>query len=718
LLTKFRQLRIAQKLFLAFGLVVLMSAASDVSGLWAMHVQRTALTDLHEHHAIAIAHLRAANTSLVQKARMVRNAIIEAALANGTEITKWIDGHAKYESKFQADLAEYAKRTTGADENAKLSEIQTKAQALYRAEQGIIELAKSGNAQEANRKLGEVRALASEIDGLVEQLSQTGFDEMNRAATEADGSASKSIALLVALLVAVTLVSSVAGWFVSADVTSSFSLAGANLDRMASGDIPPPMTDSRGSDFNALRDSLNTCAGAVNALVSDAKMLSEAAVDGRLATRADASKHQGEYATIVKGVNDTLDAVVAPVREVADVLDKLATGSCGTRTEPGRYKNESRALAERVNKTLDALLAPSEEATRVLGLLAARDLRARMSGAYQGDHAKLKDAVNATGVALNGALHQVAQAVGQVSSASAQIASSSQAVATGASEQASSLEETGSSLETLSSMTKEAAGHAQEAATLATAAKGAANEGSAAVEQMTGAMLKIRASAEGTSQIIKDINEIAFQTNLLALNAAVEAARAGEAGRGFAVVAEEVRSLALRCKEAANKTEELIRQSVRETGEGEATAKHVNVKLTEIVTSVSKVTDVVGEISSATAQQATGIDQVANAMSQMNTVTQQNAANSEESSSAAAELSRQAGELAAMVGSFKIESSAPARAPVRTAALAPRVAAPKCQKGLPQPVRQTNGKLNGHGGPPRSPKDVIPLDGDVEFKDF
>jgi methyl-accepting chemotaxis protein len=122
---------------------------------------------------------------------------------------------------------------------------------------------------------------------------------------------------------------------------------------------------------------------------------------------------------------------------------------------------------------------------------------------------------------------------------------------------------------------------------------------------MTGAMAKIKASAVGTSQIFKDINEIAFQTNLLALNAAVEAAPAGEAGRGFAVVAEEVRSLALRSKEAANKTEELVRQSVNEAGAGDATAK-----FSEILSSVSKVTDIVTEISASSKEQAAGFKQI------------------------------------------------------------------------------------------------------------
>jgi methyl-accepting chemotaxis protein len=348
----------------------------------------------------------------------------------------------------------------------------------------------------------------------------------------------------------------------------------------------------------------------LKALITDADGLVQAAVAGKLSTRADVSRHQGDFRKIVDGVNKTLDAVLAPIQEAAEVLDRLSR----------------------------------------------RDLNARIQGDYQGDHAKIKQAVNATAEALHDAMAQVASAVDQVSSAATQIASSSQAVAAGASEQAASLEETNSSVQSVADQTKQSADNAVQANALAKGAKTAATEGAAAVEQLQGSMQKIKQSAEGTSQIIKDVSEIAFQTNLLALNAAVEAARAGEAGRGFAVVAEEVRSLALRAKEAATKTEELIRQSVKQAGEGELAAKEVAGKLSEIVDGVAKVTEVVSEIAAATSEQTSGITQVNQAIAEMDKVTQQNAASAEESSSAASELSGQAEELASMVATFQLGS--------------------------------------------------------------
>jgi len=388
-----------------------------------------------------------------------------------------------------------------------------------------------------------------------------------------------------------------------------FKMTAEYVERISKGDTPPRITESYRGDFDHIKQSFNRCIEAVEILVDEVGVVIRAGLKGELSKRARTDRSTGVYRKLLRGVNDTLDAVVGPVNEASLVLHRLAQ----------------------------------------------RDLTVRVKGSYQGDHAKITDSLNATAEALHDALAQVAQAVGQVSGAAGQIASSSEAVAAGASEQASSLQETSSSLESMSSTTRQASDHAQQANALAEEATKAATEGASAMQQMTAAMEKIRASAEGTSQIIKDINEIAFQTNLLALNAAVEAARAGEAGRGFAVVAEEVRSLALRSKEAANKTEGLIRQSVKEAGEGELTARQVGEQLGAISISVNKANAIVVEIAAAAREQVAGIEQLNKAVAQVGQVTQQNAASSEQSSSAAAELSGQCQELAAMVATFKLE---------------------------------------------------------------
>ena len=245
----------------------------------------------------------------------------------------------------------------------------------------------------------------------------------------------------------------------------------------------------------------------------------------------------------------------------------------------------------------------------------------------------------------------------QVASASGQISSSSQSLAEGATEQAAGLEETSSSLEEMSSMTRQNADNAQQANTLAAEARKTADNGAESMTRMTMAIGEIQKSSEETAKIIKVIDEIAFQTNLLALNAAVEAARAGEAGKGFAVVAEEVRNLAMRSAEAAKNTSSLIEESVKNSNNGVDIANEVAKVLDEIVGSVGKTTELVGEISAASQEQAQGIDQVNTAVTQMDKVTQQNAANAEESASASEELSAQAmsmnqvvQELVALVG--------------------------------------------------------------------
>jgi methyl-accepting chemotaxis protein len=368
-------------------------------------------------------------------------------------------------------------------------------------------------------------------------------------------------------------------------------------------------------------------------------------------------RYEGEFASIAEGVNAVIDVVNQRNADIRHLTESALAGRLSVRADTARYSGYNGKMVGGLNAMLDAAVAPVEEATQVLERLARRDLRARVKGEFHGDHARIKDALNATADALEAALSHVARASTQVSSAAGQIAASSQTLATGASQQAAAIEQTSSSLENMASMVKQSADSAAHANLLARSTCATAAEGASAMQQMTAAMQKIRTSAEGTSQIIKDINDIAFQTHLLGLNAAVEAARAGEAGRGFAVVAEEVRSLALRSKEAASKTEALILESVRQTGHGDGTARLVSSKLVEITSNASKVADLVGEIAASAQEQASGIDQVTEAVAQMNHVTQQNAAGAEQSSAAAAELSGESEELAAVVSSFQIDDA-------------------------------------------------------------
>ena len=229
----------------------------------------------------------------------------------------------------------------------------------------------------------------------------------------------------------------------------------------------------------------------------------------------------------------------------------------------------------------------------------------------------------------------------ETSAAAAQVSSSSQSLAEGASEQAASLEETSSSLEEISSMTKRNAEAAGQAKTLSRQTRAAADSGSAEMEVMKQAMDAIKTSATNIAKIVKSIDEIAFQTNILALNAAVEAARAGESGAGFAGVAEEVRALAQRSAQAAKETAEKIEDSVQKSEHGVQISGKVAQHFAEIVEKARLVDTLVAEIANASKEQTDGIEQVNTAVSQMDKVTQSNAGSAEETAAAAEELSAQ-----------------------------------------------------------------------------
>ena len=278
------------------------------------------------------------------------------------------------------------------------------------------------------------------------------------------------------------------------------------------------------------------------------------------------------------------------------------------------------------------------------------------------------DEVGRTATAFNKFLERIVDVIATVrtsadtvSVAAAQISAGNADLSVRTEQQASSLEETASSLEELTSAVRQNTDNARQANSLAVSASDVARKGGAVVAQVVGTMGSINESAKKIADIIGVIDGIAFQTNILALNAAVEAARAGEQGRGFAVVATEVRNLAQRSAAAAKEIKGLIEDSVDKVNTGSALVDQAGATMEEIVASIRRVTDIMGDIANASHEQSAGIEQVNQAISQMDQVTQQNAALVEEAAAAASSLQERAVELVDVVAVFRLRGDAQAK---------------------------------------------------------
>ncbi len=438
-------------------------------------------------------------------------------------------------------------------------------------------------------------------------------------------------------------------------VIGPLNVAAEYVDRISKGDIPAKITDSYNGDFNEIKNNLNTCIGAVNALVADAVMLSKAAVDGKLDTRADASKHGGDFAKIVDGVNLTLDAVIKPVQEAATVLDEMAAGNLKKRVV-GNYQGDHAAIKNALNGTLDALEGYVNEISETLTEMANSNMAVSLTGEYKGDFAPIKEALNLIIESFNQILQDMNNAADQVASGSRQVSDGSQELSQGATEQASAIEQLTSSIGDIATKTKQNAMRANEASELAVTAKERAEQGNSQMQALQKAMEDINLSSTNISKIIKVIDDIAFQTNILALNAAVEAARAGQHGKGFAVVAEEVRNLAARSANAANETTGLIEGSIQKVSAGTTIANGTAKALEQIVAEVTKAATLVGAIAEASNEQANNISQINQGVEQVSQVVQSNSATAEESAAASEELSSQADLLKEMIGQFQLKT--------------------------------------------------------------
>jgi methyl-accepting chemotaxis protein len=301
-----------------------------------------------------------------------------------------------------------------------------------------------------------------------------------------------------------------------------------------------------------------------------------------------------------------------------------------------------------------SITGPLRRAVDFAQTVSNRDLTGSIEVRGNDETSQLLQALQRMNQNLLSVVSEVRSGAESIAVAAGQIAAGNVDLSSRTEEQASSLAETAATMEELTTTVKQNADNARQANTLADTAAQVATRSGQAVAKVVDTMGAINASSRQVVDIISVIDSIAFQTNILALNAAVEAARAGEQGKGFAVVASEVRSLAQRSAQAAKEIKELIDRSVSITEEGNRLVAEAGNTMDETVSSIRRLTDIMGEITSASQEQSIGIEQVNQAVGQMDQVTQQNAALVQEASAASDSLQDQASGLARLVATFKV----------------------------------------------------------------
>ncbi|MDR2166319.1 MAG: methyl-accepting chemotaxis protein [Clostridiales bacterium] len=376
---------------------------------------------------------------------------------------------------------------------------------------------------------------------------------------------------------------------------------------------------------------------------------------GDLHDRLDPTKHEGDWKTLVTGLNQLLESFTIPISAAKDALQEISGGNLSVEVK-GDFQGDFAIIAGAINSTVAILNSYISEVSRALSAIAAKDLTTGINREYLGDFSEMKNSLNNIAKDLNSILSEIDSSSLQISDGVSRISQINLDLAMGAGEQSEALGSLNNLMSEMLEKTKKQSDSAAEADNLALLSRKSADMGSKDMEELLGAMNAINQSSDNIAKVVKVIEGIAFQTNLLALNAAVEAARAGVHGAGFAVVAEEVRALASRSQQALNETAGLIETSVEKARLGSKVADKTANTLQEIVVRVNDISNIIADVSLSSTEQAQLINGINQLVNQISDITAANASVTEEGVSVSEEINNQADIFRAMVSEFKLKS--------------------------------------------------------------
>ncbi|UYC12342.1 methyl-accepting chemotaxis protein [Xanthomonas sp. CFBP 8445] len=695
----FSHLRIGQRLALGFLTLIVLMVLLTVVGIQRVHSIDRRLTAINEVNSVKQRYAINFRGSVHDRAIALRDVVLldDPASRQATEqtIDKLAGDYARAAQPLDALLA----AASDAQENAILRRIQgIEARTMPLIAQ-VRQLRDAGDTVQAQALLLQ-QARPAFVDWLASINAFIDLQEAkNRQAAKEAMSTARSFALLmIGCTVLALLLGTLIALLLTRRVVRPLRQALGLAERIGAGDLSSPDIATTHDEAGQLLRAMQQMQRRLHEVISAQREMAARHDAGAISYRMDAQRFPGEYGHMVADTNALVDAHVQTQLRMTEVMGRYAIGDLSQdiahypgekaaitaamqqvkqnlhainvqiqtlaeaacagnfahRGQPEKFEHAFRTMVENLDTMMATADANLAKFSALLRCIADGDLTVRMRGNFHGVFAAMRDDANSTVHRLTDIVAHIQRTTNSIGFAAEDIASGNQELAKRSEQQAASLEETAASMEELTSTVKQNAEHAQRANQLALGAAGVASEGRDVVGQVVETMTGIQAASKRIADIIAVIDGIAFQTNILALNAAVEAARAGEQGKGFAVVAAEVGTLAHRSAGAAKEIKTLIDDSVQRVAHGATLVHQAGATMDQVVASVQHVTDLMGQISAASHEQANGIAQVNQTIARMDETTQQNVALVEEASTAARSLEEQSAQLTQAVEVFKV----------------------------------------------------------------